>query len=143
MTDQIFPAPDRTGVTVCNHEKVIRNGGDGVIVMISQRGISSVGRAIGSQSIGQGFESPILHRNPPQSSLRGIFRISMSLVRPVDCHLAGGHLSGSECSPRLVAVSPVVIFLAVTGAPLPLSRAKNRPRLPRHSSYVCNPNNNE
>ena len=24
-------------------------------------GISSVGRAIGSQSIGQGFESPILH----------------------------------------------------------------------------------
>ena len=26
------------------------------------RGISSVGRAIGSQSIGQGFESPILHK---------------------------------------------------------------------------------
>ncbi len=29
---------------------------------LSVRGISSVGRAIGSQSIGQGFESPILHR---------------------------------------------------------------------------------
>ncbi len=27
------------------------------------RGISSAGRAIGSQSIGQGFESPILHKN--------------------------------------------------------------------------------
>ena len=35
VTDQIFPAPDRTGVTVGNHEKVIRHGGDGVIVMIS------------------------------------------------------------------------------------------------------------
>ena len=30
------------------------------------RGISSVGRAIGSQSIGQGFESPILHPCIPQ-----------------------------------------------------------------------------
>ena len=29
------------------------------------RGISSVGRAIGSQSIGQGFESPILHNKWP------------------------------------------------------------------------------
>ena len=28
----------------------------------TDRGISSVGRAIGSQSIGQGFESPILQR---------------------------------------------------------------------------------
>ena len=35
MLDQIFPAPDRTGVTVGYHEKVIRNGGDGVVVMIS------------------------------------------------------------------------------------------------------------
>ena len=32
VPDQIFPAPDRTGVTVGNHEKVIRHGGDGVPV---------------------------------------------------------------------------------------------------------------
>ncbi len=41
---------------------------------------------------------------------------------PFDSHFAGGRLSGSECSPRLVAISlvaisPVAIFLAVTGAP--------------------------
>ena len=36
---------------------------------------------------------------------------------PFDSLFAGGNISGSECSPRLVAVSPVVIFLAVTGAP--------------------------
>ena len=35
MPDQIFPALDRTGVTVGYHEKVIRHGGNGVIVMIS------------------------------------------------------------------------------------------------------------
>jgi len=59
----------------------------------------------------------------------------MSLVRPVDCHLAGGHLSGSECSPRLVAVSPVVIFLAVTGAPL---RCRGRRIVPAcHDTDRC------
>ena len=30
------------------------------VIFSKPRGISSVGRAIGSQSIGQGFESPIL-----------------------------------------------------------------------------------
>ena len=59
----------------------------------------------------------------------------MSLVRPVDCHLAGGYLSGSDCSPRLVAVSPVVIFLAVTGAPL---RCRGRRIVPAcHDTDRC------
>ncbi len=35
MPDQIFPASYGAGVTVGYHEKVIRHGGDGVIVMIS------------------------------------------------------------------------------------------------------------
>ena len=40
-----------------------------------KRGISSVGRAFEWHSKGQEFDSPMLHKNPSQSSLRGIFRI--------------------------------------------------------------------
>lgn len=39
---------------------------------MSSRGISSVGRAIGSQSIGQGFESPILQEKQ-KPSIRAAF----------------------------------------------------------------------
>ena len=39
-----------------------------------KRGISSVGRAFEWHSKGQEFDSPMLHKNPSQSSLRGIFR---------------------------------------------------------------------
>ena len=39
--------------------------GNPVFLQSFKRGISSVGRAIGSQSIGQGFESPILHFTYP------------------------------------------------------------------------------
>ena len=38
-------------------------------------GISSVGRAFEWHSKGQEFDSPMLHKNPSQISLRGIFRI--------------------------------------------------------------------
>ena len=38
--------------------------------VITRRGISSGGRAIGSQSIGQGFESPILHSATSAARLR-------------------------------------------------------------------------
>ena len=47
---------------------------------------------------------------------------------PFDSHFAGGRLSGSECSPRLVA-----IFLAVTvRRAVLMSRRKDRPCLSRH-----------
>ena len=39
-----------------------------------KRGISSVGRAFEWHSKGQEFDSPMLHRNPSQNGLRGIFR---------------------------------------------------------------------
>ena len=45
--------------------------GNGVFLQSFTRGISSVGRAIGSQSIGQGFESPILHKTGIQSFALG------------------------------------------------------------------------
>ena len=57
---------------------------------------------------------------------------------PFDSHFAGGSLSGSECSPRLVAISlvaisPVAIFLAVTvRRAVLMSRRKDRPCLSRH-----------
>ena len=59
---------------------------------------------------------------------------------PFDSHFAGGRLSGSECSPRLVAISlvaisPVAIFLAVTGAP---HRCRGRRIIPAcHDTDRC------
>ena len=47
----------------------------------------------------------------------------------------GGRFSGSECYPRLVAVSPVVIFLAVTCAP---HRCRGRRIIPAcHDTDRC------
>ena len=45
------------------------------IFAFHKRGISSVGRAFEWHSKGQEFDSPMLHKNPSQISLRGIFRI--------------------------------------------------------------------
>ena len=62
----------------------------------SDRGISSAGRAQGSQSCGQEFDPPMLHKNPPLSHLRGIFILSPPSKRPAaamcgsDLTLAGG-----------------------------------------------------
>ena len=54
---------------------------------------------------------------------------------PFDSLFAGGNISGSECYPRLVAVSPVVIFLAVTGAP---HRCRGRRIIPAcHDTDRC------
>ena len=54
---------------------------------------------------------------------------------PFDSLFAGGNFSGSECSPRPVAVSPVVIFLAVTGAP---HRCRGRRIIPAcHDTDRC------
>ena len=38
-----------------------------VYICIRKRGISSVGRALGSQSRGQGFDPPILHKKVRQA----------------------------------------------------------------------------
>ena len=62
----------------------------------SNRGISSAGRAQGSQSWGQEFDPPMLHKNLPLSHLRGIFILSPLSKRPAaamcgsDLTLAGG-----------------------------------------------------
>ena len=62
----------------------------------SNRGISSAGRAQGSQSWGQEFDPPMLHKNPPLSHLRGIFILSPLSKRPAaamcgsDLTLTGG-----------------------------------------------------
>lgn len=83
---------------------------------MSSRGISSVGRAIGSQSIGQGFESPILQEKQ-KPSIRAAFvftmrRIGDSIVSPKRAGAAsaegGPEAEGRRANPLFSTIKKVV-----------------------------------
>ena len=79
-------------------------------ICIRFRGISSVGRASGSQSEGQGFDPPMLHLYPSQNSLRGILSYCKLLILRFGNVLIIGVLYAEEKNTSVRDVSHSFLF---------------------------------